>query len=52
VKLGCLQGTTSCFIDVLVSNDVAPREFNLEPRPGLPTSPLAITPRASGFLAL
>jgi hypothetical protein len=33
-------------------NDVAPREFNLEPKPGLPTSPLAITPRASGFLAL
>jgi hypothetical protein len=33
-------------------NDVAPREFNLEPRPGLPASPLAVTPRATGFLAL
>ena len=32
-------------------NDVAPREFNLEPRPGLPTSPLAVTPRTTGFLA-
>jgi L-alanine-DL-glutamate epimerase-like enolase superfamily enzyme len=32
-------------------NDVAPREFNLEPRPGLPTSPLAVMPRATGFLA-
>lgn len=33
-------------------NDVAPREFNLEPRPGLPESPLAVTPRETGFLAL
>jgi hypothetical protein len=33
-------------------NDVAPREFNLEPRPGLPESPLAIEPRATGFLAV
>ena len=33
-------------------NDVAPREFNLEPRPGLPESPLAIEPRPTGFLAL
>jgi hypothetical protein len=33
-------------------NDVAPREFNLEPRPGLPESPLAVEPRATGFLAL
>lgn len=32
-------------------NDVAPREFNLAPRPGLPTSPLTVTPRATGFLA-
>lgn len=32
-------------------NDVAPRAYNLEPRPGLPTSPLAVTPRATGFLA-
>jgi hypothetical protein len=30
-------------------NDVAPREFNLEPQPGLPESPLAVTPRATGF---
>ena len=33
-------------------NDVAPREFNLEPRPGLPTSPLRVESRATGFLAL
>ncbi len=33
-------------------NDVAPREFNLEPVPGLPTSPLEVSPRATGFLAL
>ena len=33
-------------------NDVAPREFNLEPQHGLPTSPLTITPRETGFLAL
>jgi len=33
-------------------NDVAPREFNLEPRAGLPTSPLKVPPRATGFLAL
>jgi hypothetical protein len=33
-------------------NDVAPREFNLEPRPGLPESPLSVEPRATGFLAL
>jgi hypothetical protein len=33
-------------------NDVAPREFNLEPQPGLPESPLAVHPRATGFLAL
>lgn len=32
-------------------NDVAPRAYNLEPSPGLPTSPLAVTPRATGFLA-
>lgn len=32
-------------------NDVAPREFNLAPQPGLPTSPLTVTPRATGFLA-
>jgi hypothetical protein len=31
-------------------NDVAPREFNLDPRPGLPTSPLAVASRAAGFL--
>jgi hypothetical protein len=34
-------------------NDVAPGAFNLpEPTPGLPASPLAVTPRATGFLAL
>ncbi|MGH3078738.1 MAG: hypothetical protein ACRDPZ_11230 [Gaiellaceae bacterium] len=33
-------------------NDVAPREFNLEPRPGLPGSPLVVEPRETGFLAL
>jgi len=33
-------------------NDVAPREYNLEPRPGLPGSPLTVTPRETGFLAL
>ena len=33
-------------------NDVAPREFNLEPQAGLPTSPLRVEPRQTGFLAL
>ncbi len=33
-------------------NDVAPRAFNLEPQPGLPTSPLGVEPRRTGFLAL
>ena len=34
-------------------NDVAPGGFNLpEPAPGLSTSPLTITPRETGFLAL
>jgi L-alanine-DL-glutamate epimerase-like enolase superfamily enzyme len=33
-------------------NDVAPREFNLEPRAELPESPLEVRPRAIGFLAL
>jgi L-alanine-DL-glutamate epimerase-like enolase superfamily enzyme len=32
-------------------NDVAPREFNLDPQPGLPTSPLDVPARATGFLA-
>jgi hypothetical protein len=30
-------------------NDVAPREFNLEPTPGLPQSPLAVPARKTGF---
>ena len=33
-------------------NDVAPREYNLEPQPGLPSSPLTVKPRETGFLAL
>jgi hypothetical protein len=33
-------------------NDVAPRAFNLDPKPGLPTSPLHVEPRETGFLAL
>jgi hypothetical protein len=33
-------------------NDVAPREYNLGPQPGLPTSPLPVPPRETGFLAL
>jgi hypothetical protein len=33
-------------------NDVAPRAFNLDPRPGLPESPLRVEPRETGFLAL
>ena len=33
-------------------NDVAPREFNLEPQAGLPTGPLRVEPRQTGFLAL
>jgi hypothetical protein len=32
-------------------NDVAPREFNLAPAAGLPTSPLAVPARRTGFLA-
>ncbi len=34
-------------------NDVAPGGFNLpDPAPGMPSSPLTVTPRATGFLAL
>ena len=33
-------------------NDVAPREFNLQPQAGLPESPLGVEPRETGFLAL
>jgi len=33
-------------------NDVAPREFNLQPQPGLPSSPLDVEARETGFLAL
>ena len=33
-------------------NDVAPRDYNLGPRPGLPTSPLELSPRETGCLAL
>jgi hypothetical protein len=33
-------------------NDVAPREFNLAPKTGLPKSPLRVEPRPTGFLAL
>jgi len=33
-------------------NDVAPREFNLEPQGGLPGTPLQVEPRQTGFLAL
>src|SRR5262249_1345508 len=32
--------------------DVAPREYNLDPQPGLPVSPLTVTPRDTGFLAV
>ena len=32
-------------------NDVAPREFNLAPRPGLPESPLRVPARPTGFLS-
>jgi L-alanine-DL-glutamate epimerase-like enolase superfamily enzyme len=33
-------------------NDVAPGEYNLAPKPGLPDSPLVVRPRPTGFLAL
>jgi len=33
-------------------NDVAPRDFNMEPKTGLPASPLEVEPRETGFLAL
>jgi hypothetical protein len=33
-------------------NDVAPREYNLGPQPGLPASPLDVRPRPTGFLAV
>jgi hypothetical protein len=33
-------------------NDVAPRDFNLQPQPGLPASPLTVMSRETGFLAL
>jgi len=32
-------------------NDVAPREFNLAPQPGLPESPLPVTAGTTGFRA-
>ena len=32
-------------------NDVAPGGFNLQPAPGLPTSPLVVVPRETGFAA-
>ncbi len=32
-------------------NDVAPREYNLDPKPGLPESPLAVPARRTGFAA-
>ena len=30
-------------------NDVAPGGFNVDPQPGLASSPLAVVPRATGF---
>jgi L-alanine-DL-glutamate epimerase-like enolase superfamily enzyme len=33
-------------------NDVAPRAYNLAPEAGLPTSPLTVTPRETGFVAV
>jgi hypothetical protein len=33
-------------------NDVAPGGFNLQPAPGLPTSPLEVVPRETGFAAV
>jgi hypothetical protein len=30
-------------------NDVAPGGFNVDPEPGLPSSPLSVVPRATGF---
>jgi hypothetical protein len=33
-------------------NDVAPGEYNLDPQPGLPSSPLTVTARETGFQAL
>ena len=30
-------------------NDVAPGGFNVDPQPGLPSSPLAVAPRQTGF---
>jgi hypothetical protein len=33
-------------------NDVAPRGYNLAPEAGLPSSPLEVTPRETGFLAV
>ena len=32
-------------------NDVAPGEYNLDPQPGLPSSPLTLRPRETGFQA-
>jgi hypothetical protein len=33
-------------------NDVAPRAYNLAPAAGLPTSPLTVEPRETGFVAI
>ena len=33
-------------------NDVAPRDFNMEPQAGLPASPLDVEPKKTGFLAV
>jgi L-alanine-DL-glutamate epimerase-like enolase superfamily enzyme len=51
-------GTGRTHIQLLASlfhpetpNDVAPREYNLDPSPGLPESPLVVAARPTGFAA-
>ena len=48
---GQIQLLASLFHPV-TPNDVAPRAFNMEPQAGLPSSPLEVVPRETGFLAL
>ena len=55
-ELGVGRGHIQCLAALFhpdTPNDVAPGGFNLpEPAPGLPSSPLTVTPRETGFLAL
>lgn len=51
-ELGCGRGQIQLLASLFhpgSPNDVAPGGFNLDPRPGLPTSPLVLDPEPLGF---